>query len=125
MEDNQQDMIDFIVMRADNADKAYVQASDDGKNGLECEDAGYDALFAGLEFSPFFYLIETCVDLYGYEMTKEEALEIYRYQEVKDIFDKYGNDIEGDDKEYQLIEELTPYLKRYDGKGVVNQKFSI
>ena len=117
IQEDEQDMIDFIVMRAEKAYKAFLSASDEGKNGYECQQESDEVLFAGLRFSPITYLIEVCTDLHGYEMEKDEACDIYRNQKVRDIFDKYGDDIEGDYKEYLLIEELTPYLKLYEGKG--------
>jgi len=116
MQDDKQDMIDFIVMRAANAKKAYGVASDEGLGGFECERAAKETLFAGLHFSPITYLIEVGVDNYGYEMEKEEAVEVYRNPEVKAIFEKYGDDIEGDPNEHLLVAELVPYLKHLEGK---------
>jgi len=116
-EDNKQEMIAFIVQRAQSAKSAYKNASDEGKDGIQCLGAANEVLYAGLEFSPITYLIEVCVDTKGYEMDKKEACEIYRNPEVRAIFDKYPRDIEGDDKESLLVEELIPFLNKYEGKG--------
>jgi len=116
MQEDRQDMIDFIVMRAENAKKADSEAFDAGLSPLECEHAARQALYAGLHFSPITYLIEVGVDNYGYEMEKEEAVEVYRNPEVREIFEKYGDDIEGDPKEHLLVEELVPYLKHLEGR---------
>jgi len=116
MEDDRQEMIDFIVMRAEAADKAHREAFLDGESPYQSEVTANQVLFAGLNFSPITYLIETGDDLHGYEMTKTEACEIYRLPEVRALFDKYGQEIEGDPREAYLIEELKPFLMKYKDK---------
>ena len=113
LEDDEQDTIDFIVLRSETAMKEYKMAADEGLNTLECEDAAYGTLFADLHFSPITYLIEAYIDLYGIELEKADACQIYKNPAVRIIFDKYGQDIEGDPKEELLIEELTPFMEQY------------
>ena len=112
-EDNEQETIDFIVSRSDSAKEAYKKASDAGKAALECEDAALETLYADLHFSPITYLIEAYIDLFGIELEKSEVCQIYKNPTVRDIFDKYGQDIEGDPKEELLVEELTPFMEKY------------
>jgi hypothetical protein len=116
MEEDKQDMIDFIVMRSENAYQAFLKASGEGKNAYECQQESDEVLFAGLHFSPITYLIEVGMDNFDFEMEKEEAVEVYRNPKVREIFRNYGEDIEGDDKEHLLIQELLPYLKHLKGK---------
>jgi|GEM_PF-5365544 len=116
MEDNQQEMIDFIVMRAEAAEKAHNEAFMNGESGYQSEVTANGVLYAGLHFSPITYLIEIGEDLHGYEMTKPEACEVYRIPEVKALFEKYGQEIEGDPREPYLIEELKPFLNKLKGK---------
>ncbi|MDR1779671.1 MAG: hypothetical protein LBR50_02940, partial [Tannerella sp.] len=75
--------------------------------------------YAGLEFSPITYLIGACIDATDYEMSNDEACDIYRKPEVKEIFERYGTEIEGDPREWQLIEELAPFFEQYKNKDVV------
>jgi hypothetical protein len=120
MDDDRKEMIDFIVMRAEAAEKAHREAFLAGESGYQSEITANQVLYAGLHFSPVTYLIEIGDELHGYEMTKSEASEIYRIPEVKALFDKYGQEIEGDPREPYLIEELKPFLDRYKGKGKNN-----
>ena len=113
IEDDRQETIDFIVLRSKSAKDAYVKATYEGKNGLECEDVAFEVLYTNLHFSPITYLIEAYIDLYGIELEKADACQIYKNPAVRIIFDKYGQDIEGDPKEELLIEELTPFMERY------------
>ena len=118
IKDDKEGTVDFVVSRSILAYKSYFDSSYlQGLNGIECMEIANNTLFTDLHFSPITYLIEICIDLHGYEMDKDEACDIYSNQKVRDIFEKYGQDIEGDDKEYLLIEELEPYLKMYEGKG--------
>jgi len=112
-EDDEKDTTDFIVLRSDSAKEAYRKASYAGKAALECEDAAFETLYAGLHFSPITYLIEAYDDLFRIELEKPEACQIYKNSTVRDIFDKYGQDIEGDPKEELLVEELTPFMEKY------------
>ena len=112
-EDDEQETIDFIVSRSDLAKEAYKIASYAGKAALECEDAALETLYADLHFSPITYLIEAYIDLYGIELDKAEACQIYKNPTVRKIFAKYGSDIEGDPKEELLIDELTPFMGKY------------
>jgi len=116
MKENEQDMIDFIVMRAENAYQSFLKASSEGKNGYECQQESDNTLFAGLHFSPITYLIEVGMDNFNYEMEKEEAVGVYKNPKVREIFGNYGEEIEGDPKEHLLIQELLPYLKHLKGK---------
>jgi hypothetical protein len=52
-------------------------------------------------------------------MSNDEACDIYRKPEVKEIFERYGTEIEGDPREWQLIEELAPFFEQYKTKDVV------
>jgi len=119
MLDDEEEAKAVIVMRAQNAEKAYQDADIRGESPFECEAAAWQALYAGLEFSPVTYLIETCLDLTGYEMNNDEACEIYRNQAVKDIFLRYGTEIEGDAREEFLIQELKPFLQKHESKQKV------
>ncbi|MDR1724748.1 MAG: hypothetical protein LBR84_12520, partial [Tannerella sp.] len=65
------------------------------------------------------YLIGACIDATDYEMSNDEACDIYRKPEVKEIFERYGTEIEGDPREWQLIEELAPFFEQYKTKDVV------
>ena len=112
-EDDEQETIDFIVSRSDSTKEAYKKASDEGKAALECEDAALETLYADLHFSPITYLIEAFADLFGLELDKSEACQIYKNPTVREIFDKYGQGIEGDSKEELLIYELTPFMKQF------------
>jgi hypothetical protein len=110
MQDDKQEMIAFIIQRSELANAAYIQESNEGRNVFECEDTAYEILFAGLEFSPVTYLIEVYTDMFGIEISKEDACKIYKNEEVKKLFEKYGTGIEGDDNEYLFMEELKPYF---------------
>ena len=66
-----------------------------------------------MHFSPITYLIEAYDDLFGIELEKSEACQIYKNHKVREIFDNYGQNIEGDPKEELLIEELTPFMEKY------------
>ena len=116
IEEDEQETIEFVISRSQRAYKAYVETAYDGGNGMACEHAAFEILYGGLHFSPITYLIEVGVDNYGYEMEKEEAVEVYRNPEVREIFEKYGDDIEGDPKEHLLVEEIVPYLKHLEGR---------
>ena len=113
LEDDESDTFDFIVLRSETAMKEYKIAADAGMNTLECEEAAFGTLFVDLHFSPITYLIEVYVDLFGIELEKSEACQIYKNPAVRKIFDKYGQDIEGDPKEELLIEELIPFMKQF------------
>jgi hypothetical protein len=76
-----------------------------------------EILYSELEFSPITYLIEACNGETGYEMNNDEACIIYREPAVKEIFERYGTEIEGDTREYLLVAELKPFFKKYEGKG--------
>jgi len=117
MEEDKEEMTNFIVERASLAAKAHTNAFYAGKNSLEREEEAWKTLYTDLEFSPITYLIEVGMDNYCYEMDKEEAVEIYRNPAVRTIFAKYPKNIEGDPKEYLLVEELMPFLKKHEGKG--------
>jgi hypothetical protein len=118
--DNREDAEDIIVMRAENAFKAYKEASDNGASPYDCEQAALQALYAGLEFSPVTCLIEACMNSTGYEMENDEACEIYRNPAVQEIFERYGTEIEGDPREELLVAELAPYFSKYIG---IKQRF--
>jgi PAS domain-containing protein len=115
--ENREDAEDVIVMRAENASKAYKDASDSGASPYDCEQAAMQALHAGLEFSPITYLIEACMNSTGFEIGNDEACYIYRNPAVLEIFERYGTEIEGDPREEWLIAELEPYFAGYKGKG--------
>jgi hypothetical protein len=68
-----------------------------------------EILYSELEFSPITYLIEACNGETGYEMNNDEACIIYREPAVKEIFERYGTEIEGDTREYLL----RPYKKTH------------
>lgn len=114
-EEQKQSTIDFIVLRATEAAKAYKSAWDNGIDPVECEWEANEALHVGFEFSPITYLTEICRNVTGYEMTVDEACGIYDNPQVKEIISRYGTDIEGDDQEYLCVEELTPFFKKYEG----------
>jgi hypothetical protein len=111
--ENREEAEEMIIRRANNAHAAYIQADKDGEAPYECEQAALQALYAGLEFSPVTYLIEVGIEATGYEMNDKEACNIYRLPEVKEIFERYGTEIEGDPREYALKAELTPYFEKY------------
>jgi hypothetical protein len=111
--DNREEAEDLIIMRAENASNAYKEASDSGANPYDCEQAAMQTLHAGLEFSPVTYLIEACMNGTGYEMATDEACEIYRNPVVREIFERYGTEIEGDPREEWLVLELKPYFSKY------------
>jgi hypothetical protein len=113
IDDDRQETIDFIVLRSQSAHGEYSRATLEGKNGLECEEAALKVLYAGLHFSPITYLIEAYVDLYGTELEKQEACQIYKNPMVRDIFERYGDNIEGAPDEYLLREELTSFMEQY------------
>jgi len=114
-EEQKQSTIDFIVLRAAEAAKAYKNAWDNGGTPIECDWAANESLHAGFEFSPITYLTEICRNVTGYEMTTDEACEIYGNLQVKEILDRYGTDIEGNDQEYHCVKELAPFFKKYKG----------
>jgi hypothetical protein len=114
-DEQKQSTIDFIVLRAQEAAKAYKSAWDNGSNPLECDWAANEALHAGFEFSPISYLTEICRNATGYEMTADEACEIYANPQIKEILDRYGTDIEGDEQESLCVRELLPFFKKYEG----------
>lgn len=99
----------MIISRANAADEVYRR---EVSNGTPSYIASYDAnevLHAGLEFSAISYLKEL------YEDKKDEIIEnkkaIAIYKKTKSIFDIYGAEIEGDEREMEMIERLMPYLK--------------
>jgi hypothetical protein len=110
-----QSTIDFIVLRADEAAKAYKNAWNNGRNPSECDWEANEALHAGFEFSPITYLTEICRNATGYEMTTDEACEIYGNPQVKEILERNGTDIEGDDQEHLCVQELMPFFLKYEG----------
>ncbi|MDR2126824.1 MAG: DUF1896 domain-containing protein [Prevotellaceae bacterium] len=111
--DDKEEADEIIVMRANNAVNAYKTAACDGESPYECERIAMQTLYAGLEFSPITYLIEACQNATGYEMSSDEACEIYRDPSVKEIFSRYGTEIEGDPREYRLVAELEPCFHKY------------
>jgi hypothetical protein len=122
MLEDEEELKEVIIIRAENAKKAYLDAEERGESPLECEHTASQALHAGLEFSPVTYLNELCYNVYGYDLSNDEACAIYLNREVKDIFSKYGTEIEGDPREMELIEELKPFIKRYEAKGDLSKK---
>jgi hypothetical protein len=60
--------------------------------------------------------MEACVNSTGYELENDEACDIYRNHAVREIFERYGTEIEGDPREEWLIAELGPYFAGYKGK---------
>ena len=108
---------EFIIQRAELANEAFIKTSNDGDKSLECHQAAMEVLHSGLEFSPITYLIEACIEATGYEMNNDEACIIYREPAVKEIFERYGTEIEGDPREHLLVAELKPFFKEYEGKG--------
>jgi hypothetical protein len=122
MAENMDELKEMIILRAEIAEKVYKDASFRGETPYECHRLALEELHAGLEFSPISYLKELCFDKHGYDLTNVEACDIYRNQEVKDIFEKYGTNIEGDYREMELIKELIPFLEQYEGKGDLSKK---
>jgi hypothetical protein len=114
-EEQKQSTIDFIVLRASEAAKAYKSAWNKGGTPIECDWEANETLHAGFEFSPITYLTEICQNATGYEMTAAEACEIYGNPQIKEILDRYGTDIEGDDREHLCVEELASFFKKYEG----------
>ncbi|MDR0699074.1 MAG: DUF1896 domain-containing protein [Tannerella sp.] len=115
--EDEEEANEIIVMRANNATNAYITAAYDGESPYECERVAMQTLYAGLEFSPITYLIEACQNATGYEMDNDEACEIYRDPTVKEIFSRYGTEIEGDPREDQLVAELAPYFHKYKDRN--------
>ncbi|MDR1592758.1 MAG: DUF1896 domain-containing protein [Prevotellaceae bacterium] len=123
MLEDKDEAVDVIVLRAGKAQNAYRTAAYNNESPLECEQAAMDALYAGLEFSPITYLIEACINATGFEMNNDEACEIYRNQTVKEIFQRYGTEIEGDPREYLLVAELAPFFEQYKDRQQLSEQY--
>ena len=121
--EQKQSTIDFIILRAAEAAKAYKNAWDNEGTPIECDWEANEVLHAGFEFSPITYLTEICRNATGYEMTTEESCEIYGNPQVKEILDRYGTDIEGDDREHLCVAELAPFFQQYEGITEKEERF--
>jgi hypothetical protein len=106
--DNRKEAEEIIITRARDASEAFQKAVMEGKNGSEAAEIANEVLHADLEFSPISYLQELYEEKIGQPLDDRKACEIYR--ETKEIFDRYGRDIEGSDEENDMISELVPFL---------------
>ncbi|MDR1368818.1 MAG: DUF1896 domain-containing protein [Dysgonamonadaceae bacterium] len=106
--ENRDEAEEIIVTRAEMAQDAFSDAIMAGRNGLEASEIANEVLHAGLEFSPISYLQELYETRTGKYLHDEPACAVYR--KTKEIFDRYGGDVEGSDKEDDLINELVPFL---------------
>ncbi|MBW8323701.1 MAG: DUF1896 domain-containing protein [Prolixibacteraceae bacterium] len=100
---------EIIITRANLARESYKKASLDGKPHYMAMEEANTILHAGLEFSPISFLQEIYKSAtHGEDLDDKKAVEIYK--KTKDIFEKFGNDVEGTDQEDLLVNELIPFL---------------
>ena len=106
--ENEEEVKQMIIDRAENAKQAYSKAIRNGQNHIEAMEEANEILHADLEFSPIEYIQELFEEKKNKFLSIEQVIPIY--QKTKPIFDKYGKDIEGTEGEENLIEELMPYI---------------
>ena len=100
--------VEMIIKRADKAQEAYSNSIKEGRLHYWAMKEANEALHAGLEFSPISYLKEFYEEATDITINDKEAIEMYK--KTTHIFNEYGNDIEGSDKEEELREELIEAL---------------
>jgi hypothetical protein len=107
--EDREEVNEIIISQANAAQQAFKDAIMQGKNGYEASEAANYALHNGYEFSPISYLQELYESKTGQYLEDDKACEILKH--TREIFMRYGSDVEGSDEEANLIQELVPFFK--------------
>lgn len=106
-----EDAVSIIIDRAKKAEHIYSSEIKKGKNHIDAMEEANLALHQDLGFSPTAYLQALYEEHTGKTLDENKTIKIYL--QTKQIFDKYGKDIEGSDKEPKLINELIHYFNEF------------
>ena len=101
----------IIIDRATKAEHIYSNEIKEGKNHIDAMNDANLVLHEDLEFSPTTYLQSLYEEHTGKILDENKTIKIYI--QTKHIFDKYGKDIEGNDKEPVLINELIQHFNEF------------
>ena len=105
---DEKELENLVVIKAKHAQETYSNSIREGNPHYIAMEEANEALHAGLEFSPISYLKDYCEEATDIIINDTEAVKMYK--KTTHIFNEYGNDIEGSDKEDELREELVEAL---------------